>query len=480
MSIRRSIAAAVFVAAVSAPTALGAAPALAADTAPTPTGQSQPDAPVTDTPAADAPATEAPAPETPAAESPAPEAPAAESPAPEAPAPETPATDPGTGTPAPGGSSSQELDDLRVRLLRVMAEAGHSQYFQERASKALDGTAEDIRHFLDVEMPKIIRDDKRIQVLRIIGAAGQGTPVWQAGQKALDGDDAAIDHFLRVEWPELVAMDRRGKVFREMIRPGSTLTLNEAAARVLDADELKAFLADLDTIDETGARITIARAMSIGGPEVREAANRALDSHDLAYLRSFLLTGLAEAQARDTANAKVSDANWGKVLHALIRPGSSLTLTEAAEQALGVDAAKGFLAGLDGISDDEIRLRISQAMSIGGPEVRTAVGHVLDGHTSASLRAFLLTGLAEAQARDTANAHQPEGGNQGTGTTPGQGGTTVTPVSDTTTTTVTTTATGVLASTGVDAPLGAITAAGAASVALGAALVAARRRRQQS
>ncbi|MEV7120545.1 ALF repeat-containing protein [Kitasatospora griseola] len=472
MSIRRSIAAAVFVAAVSAPTALGAAPALA-DTAPTPTGQSQPDVPATD-----APTTEAPAAETPAAETPTPEAPATE----------TPATDPGTGTPAPGGttpapsgSSSQELDDLRVRLLRVMAEPGHSRYFQERASKALDGTAEDIRHFLDVEMPRIIRDDKRIQVLRIIDTSGQGTPIWQAGQKALDGDDAAIDHFLEVEWPELVAKERRGKVLHEMIRPGSTLTLKEAAARVLDADDLKAFLADLDTIDQTSARIMIAQAMSMGGPEVREAANRVLDSYDPTYLRSFLLTGLGEAQARDTANAKVNDANWRKVLQALIRPGSSLTLDEAAGQALGADGAKAFLAGLDGISDDEIRVRISQAMSIGGPEVRKAVGHVLDGHTSASLRAFLLTGLAEAQARDTANAHQPEGGNQGTGTAPGQGGTTVTPVSDTTTTTVTTTdttATGVLASTGVDAPLGAITAAGATSVALGAALVAARRRRQ--
>ncbi|MFD8593533.1 LPXTG cell wall anchor domain-containing protein [Kitasatospora sp. NPDC059646] len=36
-----------------------------------------------------------------------------------------------------------------------------------------------------------------------------------------------------------------------------------------------------------------------------------------------------------------------------------------------------------------------------------------------------------------------------------------------------------LASTGVDAPLGSLAAAGAASVALGAALVAARRRRLQ-
>ncbi|WP_189272107.1 ALF repeat-containing protein, partial [Kitasatospora griseola] len=354
MSIRRSIAAAVFVAAVSAPTALGAAPALA-DTAPTPTGQSQPDVPATDAPTPEAPAAEAPAAETPAPEAPATETPAPETPAPETPAPETPATDPGTGrpapggtAPAPGGSSSQELDDLRVRLLRVMAEPGHSRYFQERASTALDGTAEDIRHFLDVEMPRIIRDDKRIQVLRIIDTTGQGTPIWQAGQKALDGDDAAIDHFLEVEWPELVAKERRGKVLHEMIRPGSTLTLKEAAARVLDADELKAFLADLDTIDETSARIMIAQAMSMGGPEVREAANRVLDSHDPAYLRSFLLTDLGEAQARDTANAKANDANWRKVLQTLIRPGSSLTLDEAAGQALGVDGAKAFLAGLDG------------------------------------------------------------------------------------------------------------------------------------
>ncbi|MGX4734226.1 LPXTG cell wall anchor domain-containing protein [Kitasatospora griseola] len=494
MSIRRSIAAAVFVAAVSAPTVLGSTPALA-DTAPTPTGQSQPDTPATDVPTTEAPSTEAPSTETPSTQEPSTEAPSTE----------TPATDPGTGTPtpggttpgtptpapaeptpaepAPGGDTSQELDDLRVRLLRVIAEPGHSRYFYERANKALSGTAEDIRHFLDVEMPGIIHDDNRIRVVQIISEAGRGTDIWQAGQKALNGDSAAIDHFLQVEWPQWANSQRWIKVLRQLTQPGSSLTLTEAAAKALSADDLKAFLAGLDGTDVREARLRITQAMSLGGPEVRKIANRALDSLDEAYIHSVLLTGLAEAQARDAANAKVNDANWQKVLHTLIRPGSSLTLTEAAEQALGADAAKAFLAGLDGISDDEVRLRISQAMSIGGPEVRKAVGHVLDGHTSASLHAFLLTGLAEAQARDTANAHQPEGGNQGTGgTTPEQGGTTVTPVSATTTTTVTTndtTTTGVLASTGVDAPLGAITAAGAASVALGAALVAARRRRQQ-
>ncbi|MFJ8442004.1 ALF repeat-containing protein [Kitasatospora griseola] len=499
MSIRRSIAAAVFVAAVSAPTVLGSTPALA-DTAPTPTGQSQPDAP-----AAEAPATESPAAETPSTQAPSTGTPSTQEPSAGAPSAEIPATDPGAGTPTPGGTApggttpapaeptpaapaapgdaSQELDDLRVRLLRVIAEPGHSRYFYERANAALSGTAEDIRHFLDVEMPGIIHDDNRIRVLQIITEAGPGTDIWQAGQKAMSGDNAAIDHFLQVEWPQWANSQRWIKVLRQLTQPGSSLTLTEAAAKALSADDLKAFLAGLDGTDVGEARLRITQAMSLGGPEVRKIANRALDSFDEAYIHSVLLTGLGEAQARDTANAKVNDANWQKVLHALIRPGSSLTLGEAAEQALGADAAKGFLAGLDGISDDEIRLRISQAMSVGGPEVRKAVGHILDGHTSASLRAFLLTGLAEAQARDTANAHQPEGGNQGTGT-PGQGGTTVTPVSDTTTTTVTTTettttATGVLASTGVDAPLGAITGAGAASVALGAALVAARRRRQQ-
>ncbi|MFI9786686.1 ALF repeat-containing protein [Kitasatospora sp. NPDC051984] len=380
MSIRRSIAAAVFVAAVSAPTVLGSTPALAEGT-PAPTGQSLPDAPVADVPAADAPAETGPA------------------------------------TPAPSTVISPEEEaELRARLAKVIEEPGHSRYFYEHAKAAMAGTAEDVKHFLDVEMAQIIRSDKRVRVSQILEQATPGSRLAEAASKALDGDDAAIDHFLEVEAPRLLANDR-----------------------------------------------------------------------------------------------------WWKVLHQLVRPGSSLTITEAAAQVLSADDAEAFRSDLKNVSDDDARLWLSQAMSLGGPEVRKAAGEALDANTSEALHTFLLTGLAEAQARDTANAQETGGGNGGNGgntggndgnnggtgggTTPNQGGqgggTTVTPASDTTqtgtgtgtnsgtntsganTSGTGTSGTGTLASTGVDAPLGTLAATGAASVALGAALVAARRRRQQ-
>ncbi|MFJ5926188.1 hypothetical protein ACIQF6_26615 [Kitasatospora sp. NPDC092948] len=424
MSLRRSIAAAVFVAAVSAPAVLGATPALA-DTAPTPTptGQSQPDAPVTDVPAA----------ETPAAETPATDAPVTETPATEA-----PATDADAGT-----GSAQEEAELRARLARVIAEPGHNPYFYEHANAALSGTVEDVRHFLDVEMARIVQDEKRLFASRIMSMTDRRGQLWQTLQNVFDGTDADLDHFLDVTWPAVKAQ------------------YTQEATRIANSPA--------------------------SGPALAARAQQVLAAGD----RGQALVGFIEVEVPEFNNA-----NWKKVLGALIRPGGSGTLDEVAEQVLGADGAKAFLDALDGISDDEARLRISQAMSVGGPEVCKAAGAVMDSYTSESLRAFLRTGLAEAQARDTANAQQPQGGNGGstgngtgggTGTDGGGAGATVTPASNTTgTTTTTTTAaqtggttSGTLAFTGADAPLGAITAVGASAVALGTALVAARRRRQQ-
>ncbi|MFF0387297.1 ALF repeat-containing protein [Kitasatospora sp. NPDC004615] len=391
MSIRRSIATAVFVAAVSAPTVLGSTPALA-DSAPAPTGQSQPDAPVADVPAADAPAETGPA------------------------------------TPAPSTVISPEEEaELRARLAKVIEEPGHSRYFYEHAKAAMAGTAEDVKHFLDVEMAQIIRSDKRVRVSQILEQATPGSRLAEAASKALDGDDAAIDHFLEVEAPRLLANDRWWKVLHQLVRPGSSLTITEAAAQVLSADDAEAFRSDLKNVSDDDARLWLSQAMSLGGPEVRKAAGEALDANTSEALHTFLLTGLAEAQARDTANA----------------------------QETGGGNNGGGTGGNDG--------------NTGGTGGNTGGN---DGNT---------------------------GGNDGTGggTTPNQGGqgggTTVTPASDTTqtgtgtgtntsgtnTSGTGTSGTGTLASTGVDAPLGTLAATGAASVALGSALVAARRRRQR-
>ncbi|MFJ4674982.1 ALF repeat-containing protein [Kitasatospora sp. NPDC088783] len=241
MSIRRSIAAAVFVAAVSAPTVLGATQAMAGTA---PTGRSQPDATVPDA--------EPTEPAEPAAQTPAPtgstEAPADSPPAPAAPA--APA--------APTAPADPEPDEaaLRARLEALLTEPGHSRHFREKVEAALTGTAEEMRHFLDVELPALIASDNRVKLSQFIA-----DPVISAGLRAQalavleEGDSGAIADFLERA-------------------PG---------------------------LRHTDYRIQVVQAMSVGGPEVRKAANAALSADTLEALRDFLTKGLKEAQERDKA-----------------------------------------------------------------------------------------------------------------------------------------------------------------------------------
>ncbi|MFF0296452.1 hypothetical protein ACFYST_22235 [Kitasatospora sp. NPDC004614] len=249
MNIRRSIATTVLVAAVSVPTVLGATPALA-DTTPAPAAQSQSAA----------------------------------------------------GSVLSSDITPEEEIELRARLAAVIAEPGHSRYFYEHAQAAMAGTAEDVKRFLEVEMPQIIRDDRRVKVAVILSKATPGSPIAAAANRALSGGDAEIDYFLDVEYPQLLDDERWRKVIDRLIRPGSSLTLTEAATQALSADDFAAFQAGLDTIGDSDIRVRLARAMYLGGPEVKKLVNEALSSNDSAFLRHVLLVGLAEAQARDAAN----------------------------------------------------------------------------------------------------------------------------------------------------------------------------------
>ncbi|PJN29721.1 hypothetical protein CG736_04140 [Kitasatospora sp. CB02891] len=374
-------------AAVSAPTAFGGAQAMAETP---PTGQSQPDAVVSDAEPAPAPADPAPTETAPTEAAPAGPTPA--EPAPAEPKPAEPApTEPAPAEPAPDDPAAVEKE-LRDRLGRAIAEKGHSTYFYEHAKAAAAGTVDDVRKFLDVDMPHILVQDKYVRISQILGLSEPGSPLRQAAQEALEGGtEADADRFLTTVWPSF-ATEYRVKVARILNEPGIT--------RIL-----------------------------------RDAANEALDGRDQ------------------------------ELIH--------------------------FIARLPQLRHDDDQLRISRLVEVGGPEVRKAALAAVENGSNEALRTFLEVGLAEAQARDAAAQEQqnhPQTGNNGSNGNSGSNGAGVTRASNTTTvttTTVTTTdttaaATGVLASTGVDAPLGAITAAGVTSVALGAALVAARRRRQQS
>ncbi|WP_229848731.1 hypothetical protein, partial [Kitasatospora griseola] len=208
-------------------------------------------------------------------------------------APEVGTPAPSGTAPAPSGSTSQEEDELRARLRQLIAEPGHGQYFHEEAGKALNGTVEDMRHFFDV-LPTIIIDDRDIFITQVMSMSDHRGQLWRTIQNALSGTRADRDHFLDVTWPAV------------------RLQYLKDAARIAGGSD----------------------------PQLAARARQVMEAND----GGKALVGFIEVEVPKAAN----DANWRKVLQTLIRPGSSLTLDEAAGQALGVDGAKAFLAGLDG------------------------------------------------------------------------------------------------------------------------------------
>ncbi|WP_240361019.1 ALF repeat-containing protein [Streptomyces clavuligerus] len=70
---------------------------------------------------------------------------------------------------------------------------------RREANKALDGTPEDRRHFLDVGHQKAQFEDDRVRVFRILGDPASGPGVKREATKALDaGTHAALVEFLKV------------------------------------------------------------------------------------------------------------------------------------------------------------------------------------------------------------------------------------------------------------------------------------------
>ncbi|MGW4693093.1 LPXTG cell wall anchor domain-containing protein [Kitasatospora cineracea] len=314
----------------------------------TPTGQSTPDAAVPDTEPA-APAT--------------PDAPA-ESAAPSAPAPAVPvepAAPIASETPtAPEAPAAPVLDEaaLRARLATALAEPGHYDHYYKTVKEAQAGTAEQIQHFLDVELSRVVLDDNNLKASQILSSAEHGTPLWQAAQDAFDdGSPEAIAHFLHVTVPDLTNSDNRVKLAQFIADPLISAGLRAEALAVLergDSAEIAAYLGKSHVLMMDDYRIQVVRSMSFG-PEVRKAANAALDADMIesmhgdrtaTALRAFLSKGLAEAQARDRAAAEQGGKDTEQPGEQPSKDGSGttqagLTTTTATTTATGSTIATG-------------------------------------------------------------------------------------------------------------------------------------------
>ncbi|MQS39686.1 ALF repeat-containing protein [Streptomyces katsurahamanus] len=159
---------------------------------------------------------------------------------------------------APDTASSAEED--RVEILRILADSDTGRGVREAAQKALDGTAEDMRHFLEVGQHKARYTDDRVLTTQILSAGGPGVK------------EAALEA-LKKETPEAV---------REFIEVG------QHKARYTDD------------------RVLTTQILGTGGPAVKKAALEALKKETPEAVRHFIEVGQHEARAQDNTQAKAA------------------------------------------------------------------------------------------------------------------------------------------------------------------------------
>lgn len=364
-----------------------------------------------------------------------------------------------------------------------------SDYLREHAAAALAGTPADRARFLTSEVDRIRRDDARIAILRIMNVGGPA--VKKAGNAAFPTDDLDVYRaFLNVgQYTARAEDENRAAVQRLLDDPSTGPVVRERAEKALagTAADVEQFLkVGLKNAAEHDARILLTQILSRGGPAVQKAANIAM-SGTVENVLEFLKTGQYIARAEDENRAEVQrildDAATGRHVR------------EAAQKALAGSAAdvEHFLkVELEPLRASDDRIRVSQIVEGGGPEVRKAGTAALDGAVE-DVRAFLKEGQFTARAKDkAAEQAAAEAARANSGSTPAGGAvvpasvTTATPAGSTTVTAtpVITTGTqgtgGSLAATGATVPLGPLGAAAGAAVVLGAGAVVASRRRPQA
>ncbi|MGW7258350.1 ALF repeat-containing protein [Streptomyces sp. NPDC054834] len=105
-------------------------------------------------------------------------------------------TDAGTDADSPYDSMSE--DDLRIAILRIVADPATGKAVYREAQKAIDGTAEDMRHFLGTGRRLAQAEDDRVAIATLLADPGISDALRSAAEKAMDGAPEEMRYFLEV------------------------------------------------------------------------------------------------------------------------------------------------------------------------------------------------------------------------------------------------------------------------------------------
>ncbi|MFG3052684.1 ALF repeat-containing protein [Kitasatospora sp. NPDC048239] len=302
-----------------------------------------------------------------------------------------------TGTATDHDATQEERDRAEIR--RILADAATGPGVRAAAEKVVNGTAAELRHFLEAELDRQRQDDDRVEVSRLLASGGPA--VRKAAQAALDGTYQDVVEFLRTGRSRARAEDDdRAEVQRIIDAQETGYAVRDAARKVVNgtAAELRHFLAaGLEDARVSDYRLKVAQLAGVGGRAVREAADRALRTNT----REALLTFLDEEQY--TARAEDDRV---EVLAVLADKETGPRVRAAARKALDgapADLRRFLEAELALLRESDNRVKVSQILEAGGPAVRKAAQAALDGGYP-GLLAFLREGQYTARAEDEAGA----------------------------------------------------------------------------
>ncbi|MFH8594466.1 ALF repeat-containing protein [Streptomyces rimosus] len=195
-----------------------------------------------------------------------------------------------------------ELED-RIKVSQIAADKNSGRQVRREANKALDGTAEDVRRFLETGLDKARDTDNRVAVIRTLSGKYVGRNVREAVDKAMDGTPQDRVYYLEEGYRLAQIADNR------------TLAV---------------------------------QISSIGGPAVQEAADKAILEGDDA-IQHFLDVGQYEARAKDeAARKKAEEEKAAKEKAAKDKAAKDKAAEEkAAKDKAAKDSGKGG-AGTDG------------------------------------------------------------------------------------------------------------------------------------
>ncbi|TXS53007.1 hypothetical protein EAO75_01770 [Streptomyces sp. uw30] len=144
-------------------------------------------------------------------------------------------------------ASDMSDDDVRVAIMRIIGDPSTGKAVYAAAQKAMDGTIEDQRYFLETGRGIAQAEDDRVAIARILATADPKTDkaVIREANEALDANTPeALRAFLETGYRLARAEDDRVRIARILADPTISDALRAAAEEAIDGtpEELRYFL----------------------------------------------------------------------------------------------------------------------------------------------------------------------------------------------------------------------------------------------